>query len=257
MSNKREREKRREERIQAETKVDSSDRRTRMLQLGAGAVFIAIVAVVAVIVIASSGGDEGGGNPTELEKTSEVNSALQGVPQEGMVLGDPNAPVEVVEFGDLQCPVCKAASEEVLPAVIEGQVEQGQAKLVFKNFTIIGPESIPAGAGAIAAGMQGRGWNYLEIFYRNQGEEKSGYANDEFFTAVAEAAGVPDIEQWNKDRNSSKVKKEVETTSREAQQLGFNGTPSYAVDGPGTNGLEAVGNIGSSGELESAIDAAS
>ncbi|MEZ5078357.1 MAG: thioredoxin domain-containing protein [Solirubrobacterales bacterium] len=257
MSNKREREKRREERIQAESKAESGDRRTRMLQLGAGAVFIAIVAVVVVIVIASSGGDESGGNAEELAKVSEVNSSLSGVPQEGMVLGDPNAPVELVEFGDLQCPVCKVASEEVLPPLIEGQVEQGQAKLVFKNFTIISEESIPAGQAAVAAGMQDVGWNFLEVFYRNQGEERSGYVTDEFLTAVAEAAGVPDIEQWNEDRDSAKVKKEVEQTAREAQQLGFTGTPSYAIDGPGTNGLEPIGNVGSAGELESAIDAAS
>jgi protein-disulfide isomerase len=257
MSNKREREKRREERVQAESKVESSDRRTRILQLGAGAVFIAIVAVVAVIVIASSGSSDSGGNAEELEKVSEVNSALQGVPQEGMVLGDPSAPVEVVEFADLQCPFCKVASEEVLPPVIESQVEQGQAKLVFKNFPIISEESVPAGAAAIAAGMQGVGWDFLEIFYRNQGEEGSGYADDEFFTAVAEAAGVEDMAQWNKDRKSSKVKKEVEKTQAEAIELGFNGTPSYALKGPGTNGLEAAGNISSAGDLESAIDAAS
>jgi protein-disulfide isomerase len=257
MSNKREREKRREERIQAETKVESSDRRTRILQLGAGAVFLAIVAVVAVIVVASSGGSDSGGNAEELEKVSEVNSALQGVPQEGMVLGDPSAPVEVVEFADLQCPFCRAASEEVLPPVIEGQVEQGQAKLVFKNFPIISEESVPAGAGALAAGMQGKGWNYLEIFYRNQGEEKSGYVTDEFITAVAKAAGVEDIEKWNKDRKSAKVEKEIEKTQAEAVELGFSGTPSYALKGPGTNGLEAAGNISATGELESAIDAAS
>jgi len=257
MSNKREREKRRDERVQAESKVDSSDRRTRILQLGAGAVFIAIVAVVAVIVITSSGGSDSGGNAEELEKVSEVNNSLQGVPQEGMVLGDPNAPVEVVEFADLQCPFCRAASEEVLPPVIEGQVEQGQAKLVFRNFPIISEESVPAGAGALAAGMQGKGWNYLEIFYRNQGKEKSGYVTDEFITAVAEAAGVPDIEKWNKDRKSAKVEKEIEKTQAEAIELGFSGTPSYALKGPGTNGLEAAGNIASTAELESAIDAAS
>jgi protein-disulfide isomerase len=257
MSNKREREKRREERIQAEAKGDSSDRRTRMLQLGAGAVFIAVVAVVAVIVIASSGSDEGGGDPTELVKVSEVNRSLQGVPQEGLSLGDPSAQVELVEFGDLQCPVCKAASEQVLPPVIENQVKQGEARLVFKNFTIIGPQSTPAGAGAIAAGMQGRGWNYLEIFYRNQGQENSGYADDAFITAIAEAAGVKDIEQWDKDRQSKKVLREVEQTSNEAVQLGFNGTPSYAVSGPGTSGLEAFGNVSSASGLESAIQAAS
>lgn len=255
MSNKREREKRREERLAEESKVDSSDRRAKILQLGAGVAFLAVVALLIVIVVTASSGGDGG--DTNLEKVSEVNQSLDGIPQSELVLGDPNAPVEMIEYGDLQCPVCKAASESVLPQVIEGPVAQGQAKLVFRNFAFLGPQSPPAGAAAIAAGMQGRGWNFLEIFYRNQGKENAGYADDEFLTAVAEAAGVEDIEQWNKDRNSSKVKGEVEATTAEAQRIGFTGTPSYAVQGPNTNGLEPLGTLSSAGDVESAINTAS
>ncbi len=254
MSNKREREKRREERVQAETQVDAKDRRTRMLQFGAGAVFLAIAVVVVLIVIQSSSSD--GGGDTKLEEVSVVNDELSGIPQSGLVLGDPNAPVELIEFGDLQCPVCKSYAEEVLPPVIEGQVARGQAKIDFRNFTIIGPQSAPAGAAALAAGEQSRGWNYLDIFYRNQGEENSGYADDEFLTAVAEAAGVKDIAKWNKERKGAVLTKEVEETFSEARKLGFNGTPSFAIKGPSTNGMELLGTPSGAGELESAIEAA-
>ena len=183
MSGKQDREKRKAERLAAETKVSSKDRRARILQIAAGAVFLVIAAVVVVIVINSSSGS--GGDASNLKEISAVDSLVEGVPQQDMVLGDPSAKVELIEFGDLQCPVCKAYSEEVLPAVIEGQVAQGQAKIDFRNFTIIGPQSAPAGAAALEAGKQGRGWNYLELFYRNQGKENSGYADDEFLTAHA------------------------------------------------------------------------
>jgi hypothetical protein len=76
----------------------------------------------------------------------------------------------------------------VLPQVIEDQVDGGQAKIAFRNFTIIGPQSLPAGAAAIAAGEQGRGWNLLEIFDRNQGGENSGYVTDEFLESRKPAA---------------------------------------------------------------------
>ena len=254
MSNKRERERRREERLAAESKVDSTDRRSKILQLGAGVAFLAVVALLIVIVVTASSGDSGG--DTNLEEVSEVNQSLEGIPQTELVLGDANAPVELIEYGDMQCPFCKLASETSLSQVIEGPVAQGQAKLVFRNFTIIGPQSLPAGAAAVAAGMQGRGWNFLEIFYRNQGKENAGYADDAFLTAVAEAAGVEDIERWNKDRNSAKVKDEVEGTTAEAQRIGFNSTPSYAIKGPGTNGLEAIGSLSSAGEMEEAINSA-
>jgi protein-disulfide isomerase len=170
------------------------------------------------------------------------------------VQGDPKAPVELVEFGDLQCPVCKGYSEEILPPIIESKVKKGEVKLDFRNFTIIGEQSPPAGAAALAAGEQRRGWNYVELFYRNQGAENSGYADDEFLEAVAKGAGVKNLAKWNEDRKE--LLGEVEATTEEAQQLGFEGTPSFALKGPETDGLEPLGTPGSTGELEEAIEKA-
>jgi protein-disulfide isomerase len=255
MSNKKEREKRREERIQEESKVQSGDRRTKILQLGAGAVFLAIVAVV-VLIVANSGGSSGG-NASNLKEVAAVDSLVQGVPQSGLQLGQPSAKVQLYEYGDLQCPVCKAYSEEVLPQVIDNKVKTGKAKIEFRNFTIIGPQSPPAGAAALAAGAQGRGWNYLELFYRNQGTENSGYVTDEFLTAVAKGAGVKDIAKWNKERNGAKFKSEVKATTEQAQKFGFTGTPSFAIKGPSSNGIKLLGTPSSPGEIEEAIEKAS
>jgi protein-disulfide isomerase len=254
MSNKREREKRREQRLQEEAKVDTGERRTRLLQFGAGAVFLVIVAVVVLIVV--NGSSDGGGDAQNLQEISTVDKLFTGIPQEELVLGDPKAKVELIEYGDLQCPVCKAYSEEFLPQIIEGQVKEGKAKLVFRNFTIIGPQSAPAGAAALAAGAQGRGWEYIELFYRNQGKENSGYADDEFLTAVAKGAGVKDISQWNTDRKGTKYTDEVTATTAEAQRMGFTGTPSFAIEGPSTNGLELLGTPSAPEEVEEEIDKA-
>ncbi|HEX6206381.1 MAG TPA: thioredoxin domain-containing protein [Solirubrobacterales bacterium] len=231
--------------------MNDTDRRTKLMQFAAGAVFLAIVVVVALIVV-NSGGD--GGDAENIEGAAEVSSALQGIPQNEMVLGDPKAPVELVEFGDLQCPVCKGFAEEILPPIIENQVKNGEAKIDFRNFTIIGPESVDAGAAALAAGAQGRGWNFVELFYKNQGTEGSGYADDAFIEAVAKAAGVEDMAKWNEDRKLMRA--EVEETSQEARQLGFNGTPSFAIEGPGTKGLETLGTPTSTGAFEEAIEEA-
>jgi protein-disulfide isomerase len=253
MSNKKEREKRREERIAAEAHVDTGERRTRILQIAAGAVFLAVVAVVVVIVVASSGSDDGG--DTKIEQAAEVDRLLAGIPQNGLELGVKTAPVEVIEFGDLQCPVCKSNSENVLPQLIQNKVRGGDARIVFRNFTIISEESVPAGAAAIAAGKQGRGYNFIEIFYRNQGEERSGYVTDEFLEAVAKAAGVKDLAQWNKDRESKEVLEEVETTTTEAStKYGFTGTPSFLIKGPRSNGYEIFENTENASAFEEAIN---
>lgn len=255
MSNKREREKRREERLQEETKVDAGERRSRLLQFGAATVFLVIVAVVVLIVV--NGSSDSGGDAKNLKEVASVDSLVNGIPQEGLVIGDPKAKVELIEYGDLQCPVCKAYSEEILPQVIEKQIKGGQAKLAFRNFIIIGPQSAPAGAAALAAGAQGRGWNYLELFYRNQGKENSGYADDEFLVAVAKGAGVKDIAKWQTERQGKKFTDEVAATSEQAQKFGFTGTPSFAIKGPNSNGTELLGTPGSPDEIEEAIEKAS
>jgi protein-disulfide isomerase len=231
--------------------VSDGERRTRLMQLAAGAAFLAVAVVLVLVVVNGSSNDSGG--DTELEGVAAVDRLLAGIPQQGMALGDPKAKVELAEFGDLQCPVCAAYSEEILPAIIENQVKNGEAKIEFRNFTIISEESVPAGAAALAAGEQGRGWQFVELFYKNQGAEASGYADDpEFLKAVAKAAGVKDLAKWNAER--AKLTPQVEKTSEEAQELGFDGTPSFAVQGPGSSGLEAIGTPRSTGDLEAALE---
>src|SRR5689334_13643914 len=174
MSNQRDREKRREERIAAESQAASGDRRTRLLQLAAGGVFLAIIVVVVVIVAVGSGGsDDKGGDSANLVEKEHVEKLLSGIPQNATILGNPKAPVKLFEYGDLQCPVCKDYSEEILPKIIENQVKDGEVSITFRNFIIIGPQSIPAGEAALAAGAQGKGWSFIETWYRNQGEENS------------------------------------------------------------------------------------
>lgn len=251
MSNKKEREKRREERLQEEARVSTTDQRTRLLQMGAGAVFLVIAVVVVLIVIQASSSDSGG--DTKLEEVATANKLFTGIPQEKLILGDPKAPVSLYEYGDLQCPVCKAYSEEVLPPIIESKVKNGEVSIEFRNFIIIGEQSLAAGAAAIAAGNQGRGWDYIELFYRNQGTENSGYVTDEFMEAVAKGAGVKDLAKWNKERKEQALRTTVNNTTEEAKRFGFTGTPSFAIKGPNSNGLELLGSPGSTAAIEEAI----
>jgi protein-disulfide isomerase len=252
VSGRRDREERREERLREEAEVGADERRQRMIKLASAAGFLAVV-VVAVLIVVSQG-NSGGGDSSNIEGVAEIDSELAGIPQKGLVLGSGSAKVQLVEFGDLQCPVCKGFAEEILPPVVEGQVRDGEATLEFRNFPIISQQSILAGAAAIAAGEQGRGWNFVELFYRNQGTEGSGYVTDEFLTAIAKAAGVADMPSWNQARRSKRVIAQVEASKAEAEGLGFSGTPSFAVEGPGTTGLETLGTPQSSDAIESAIE---
>lgn len=253
-SRKDQRERAREERQRQETEEQSRLRRQRLVQLGSAAVLLAVVAVAAVIVVSQSG--SGSGGDTKLESVREVQSELHGLDQQGLTLGDPKAKVTVVEFGDLQCPVCKAYSDQIMPEVIKGPVRSADAKLEFRNWTIIGPESKPAATAALAASEQGRYWSFITLFYRNQGAENSGYVTDSFLEAVAKGAGVPDIAKWNQDRQSSRWDAQLTQTDTQAGQLGLTGTPGFLFEGP--NGQQkTVPSPGSAAAIESAIKSVS
>lgn len=254
MSAKKERERRREERLERQDEAAENERRQRLIKIASAAAFLAVAAVAVLVVVSQS---QTSGGDTSLEAVDEVERDLVNVPQDGLTLGRPSAKVTLVEFGDLQCPICKEFAVNVLPELIASKVRSGEALLEFRNYPILGPESETAAAAAIAAGEQDRGWEFIELFYRNQGIENTGYVTKDFLTSIAEGARVADIPRWDKDRATGRVGAEVERTTAEAVHLGFSGTPSFAVEGPGTRGLEPLGSPGTLEEFEEAIEAAS
>jgi protein-disulfide isomerase len=212
-------------------------RRVQYLSLAA---FAAVAVIIALIVISQSGGDSDSSSPpSSVVGVAQVDSELSGISQSGQVLGSSSAPVSVIEYGDPQCSACKFFSESVAPQLISSEVGPGNVKYEFRPFLVIGPDSKPAMKGVLAAGEQNRFWQYLQLFYLNQGGENSGYVTDSFLTNLAKAAEVPDIDKWNQSRNDPKWDGTIQQGSSQADSFGFTGTPSIVVEGP--KGQKALG----------------
>jgi protein-disulfide isomerase len=248
----------RAQRVAKEQEEQAAARRKRLVQYGALAGLLAVV-VVAALIIASqnnSSDSSGAGAGGDVADVSLVDNQLKGLPQNGLVLGDPKAKVSVIEFGDLQCPVCKEFSFQVAPDIISQIVRKGDANYEFRPWDIIGPQSPIASRAAYAAGEQGRGWSFIELFYRNQGEENSGYVTDSFLTSIAKGAGVKDLNKWNSDRSdNSKWDPLLSKNDSDAKSLGFTGTPSILVEGPG--GKKPFTTIPTVSQIEAAVKSVS
>lgn len=218
------------------------------MQFGSGAGFLAICAVAVLIVLSQS---QSGGDADNIEGIAEVNRLLAGLDQRGSLLGDPSAAARIVEYGDLQCPICKEYSTGVIEDLIAGPVSAGDARLQFRTWAVLGSQSVDAARAALAAGRQGRLWSFIELFYRNQGIEQTGYVTDEFLTAIARGAGVRDLARWNRERRSDRFDPELNSVASQATALGFTGTPSFAV--LGTGGTAVPGTVPTLDSIESAL----
>ena len=96
------------------------------------------------------------------------------------ILGDPDAPVTIIEYGDFQCPFCARFHEQVSPRLREEYIKTGKARMVFRNFQFLGPESVAAAEAAECAKDQGKFWTYHDAIYDEElrdGQENNGNLN--------------------------------------------------------------------------------
>lgn len=204
--------------------------RRRGLQLLLAAVLVAL-AVVAVLVVVSSGEPETKA-PAKGEGVvgvADTTRLFRGIPQEGIALGDPKAPLTMTEFADLQCPFCRDYAREVLPALVERYVRPGRMRLELRLLTFIGPDSTRAGGVAAAAAEQNRMWQFADLFYRNQGQENTGYADEQFLRAVAGAVPKLDATAALAGRNSAQAIDLLDEARAEAGRSAIQSTPSFLI----------------------------
>lgn len=158
---------------------------------------------------------------------------LDGIPQDGDTLGNPAAPVELIEFADLQCPFCSAVNTVLLPPIVRDYVRTGRVKLVFRDLHFVGPDSERLAKVAEAMGMQDRLWQFVELAFEHQGKENSGYATDLYVTKLVTEIPGADVEAALARRDSPPVMDALERASRQADQLNVRGTPAFFLVQPG------------------------
>lgn len=144
------------------------------------------------------------------------------------ILGDPNAPITLVEFGDYQCHFCNVFFHNTEKDIVKNYVETGKVKMIFKDFTIIGPDSINAAHGAHCANDQGLFWEYHDVLYDNWTGENNGWASSENLLQFAQQIGL-DIDEWSQCMIDSEHSEIIAASNQDARSLGLTGTPSFFV----------------------------
>jgi protein-disulfide isomerase len=204
-----------------------AQRKKRMLQLG-GVLAAAAVIIIVLIVVSTSGSSKRGSSKGKAIGSDQSAQLLGGIPQKGNTLGNPKAPVTIQEFADLQCPFCRNYTIQQFPSIVAKYVKTGKVKMVFENYAFIGPDSLTAARAAEAAGKQNKLWNFIDVFYNNQGTENTSYVTDAFLRKIANGSGV-DGQKMLADTKDPKIDQAIALAQQNAQQAGVNSTPTFLL----------------------------
>lgn len=157
-----------------------------------GVAFLAIVLLAAVLLAT---GSFSGSDPADdasvvdgVKGTEESTALLRGIPQDGLTLGRPDAPVTIVEFVDFKCPICKSFAIEDLPELVRDVVRPGKANIELRVLANLGPDSPVARRAFHGLAAQDRAWNMAELLFYNQGPESEDWATPELLTKIGRTA---------------------------------------------------------------------
>ncbi len=246
-----------------EAEAAGAQRRKRLIQLGS---VVAAVAVIIVVILLATGGSSktgiettpttGAGTKTP-KVVTEVTSLLGGIPQNGNTLGSPSAPVTLQYFGDLECPICKQFTEGSLKPLIEKYVRTGKLKIEYRNLETATrePETFRTQQiAALSAGKQQKSWDYIELFYHQQGQEETGYVTEKYLQELAKQVPGLKLSTWTSDRSNGEFTNTITTDAQAANNSGFTGTPSFLLGKTGQQLKKFESSLTNPSGFESAIN---
>jgi protein-disulfide isomerase len=241
----------------------------RALLIAGIVVLVVIIAIVLGVVL--SGGSSSGGSgvvtasdihglgatgsassPVALPGSPDANALFEGIPQKGLTLGSPTAPVHMEMFVDVQCPFCRDYETNNLPTIVTKYIREGKVQLTLRPWAFLGgagSQSFSGRLGLIAASFQNKGFQFAKVLYDNQGTEETGWLNGQMMANIAASVNGLNLPRWQADTNSSAPKPIASQVDADAKTKNVVGTPTVFV-GPKSGKLLRVGSAGTEPNLQ-------
>ena len=144
------------------------------------------------------------------------------------IMGDSNAQITILEWGDYQCTFCYKFHQNTLNIIDEQYIKNGKVQLIFKDFPLNGPDSFLAAEATYCAEDQGKYWQYHNELYNNWGGEKTGWITRESLDVFAITINL-NLDEFNACLDDQKYQKRVKTLYEFGKEIGIDATPSFLV----------------------------
>ena len=225
------------------TKVVRSTNRIHLpsLAIGAGiAVACIFCGVLMVNMINSETTPVLAETPQKQTEITKIQSLSVFTDNASPILGNPNAPITMVEFGDYQCTFCSKFFHETENPIITNYIKTGKVKILFKDYIILGQDSINAANAAHCANDQKLFWEYHSMLYNNWAGENTGWADLAHLHEFANTLGL-DMDVFSTCMSDLKWNELVNLSSKDGQKLGVSGTPTFFVIDQNNDVMKIVG----------------
>ena len=144
------------------------------------------------------------------------------------ILGNPNAPITILEWGDYQCTYCYKFHQNSLNVIYEDYIKTGKVKLVFKDFPLNGEDSILGAQATHCANDQNKFWEFHNELYNNWKGERTGWITRESLSEFAKNIEL-DVEQFDNCIESQRYLDKVSNIHEFGKEIGIDATPSFLV----------------------------
>ena len=184
--------------------------------------FLAIPIIIGIII--------GLGLTSNFEKSSDDLSILnkENLIQGSTMLGNPNAKITIVEFGDYQCTFCYKFHDETMKKINQEYIKTANVNFIYKDFPLNGEQSILASEASYCAQKQNKFWEYHDTLYNNWGGENTGWITENVLQGFARDVGL-NLDEFSQCLENSEYRQKVLDNEQFAREIGINATPSFLI----------------------------
>ena len=184
--------------------------------------FLAIPIIIGIVI--------GIGLTLNLESTSNDSSILnkENLMQGSVILGNPDAKITIVEFGDYQCTFCYKFHDETMKKIDQKYIKAENVNFVYRDFPLNGPQSILASEASYCAQKQNKFWDYHNTLYDNWGGENTGWITKNVLIGFANYIKL-DLDSFSQCLENSEFKQKVLDNEQFAREIGIDATPSFLI----------------------------
>ena len=144
------------------------------------------------------------------------------------IIGDKNAKITILEFGDYQCTFCYKFHQQTLDNIKESYINTGKVNYTYKDFPLNGMDSVLAAEASLCAEEQDKYWDYHNTLFDNWAGEKTGWITGNSLVDFAEQNNM-NVTDFTECVNSHKYNQKVIENQNFGKSIGINATPSFLI----------------------------